>query len=194
MAGVYYDIPGTIQVIGMSGRAKSGKNYLARHALLPMGFFPLALANHFKVDAVVRDGAPLDEVFFTDKSDEVRDMLQRRGTEEGRHVLGEDIWIRTTEAWIAAAVAAGWHRFVITDLRFKNEADWVNTLGGRVVRVTGRGGLEGPLAFHPSETDLDDYAGVMTLLDNSPRRMGSAVEDLKQLAWDLVRPPAPAVL
>lgn len=182
MAGIYYDIPGSVSVIGLSGKARSGKNYLARHALLPLGFYPLALANHFKVDAVVRDGAPINEVFFGAKSEATRDLLQQRGTEQGRHVFGEDIWIRTTEAWIAAGVAAGWSRFVLTDVRFTNEADWVNALGGLLVRVAGRGGLEGPLAQHPSETDLDTYTGPIEVLDNAPQRLGSAVQDLKGLA------------
>lgn len=182
--GVYYltqtDKP--LEIIGMSGLAKSGKNYLAKHALLPIGYIPLALANHFKVDAVVRDNAPYDEVFFTEKSPETRDMLQKRGTEEGRHVFGEDIWIRTLEAWIGSFVAAGAYRFVITDVRFPNEADWVKMMGGRVVRVEGRGGLDGPLAFHPSETALDGYDKFDLHLDNSPKNAAYAVNQLQKFA------------
>lgn len=186
MPGVYFNIPTdrSLQIIGLSGRAKSGKNYLAKHALLPIGFVPMALANHFKVDAVVRDGAPLDEVFFTDKSPETRDMLQKRGTEEGRHVFGEDIWIRTMEAWIAATVAAGVTRFVITDVRFPNEADWIKQIGGKVVRIVGRGGLDGALAFHPSETALDDYLAYDLELDNSPAQGPYAVNVLQKFALE----------
>lgn len=184
MPGVYYPIPNPFHVIGLAGKAGSGKNYLARHALLPLGFFPIALADHFKVDAVVRDGAPLDEVFFTAKSPETRDLLQKRGTEEGRWVHGEDIWIKTMESWIAAHVAKGWSRFVVTDVRFRNEADWVRALGGCVVQVTGRGGLEGAMAHHPSEVELDDYEFFDAAIDNRPasQRVGSPVEDLKQVA------------
>lgn len=184
MAGVYYPIPSSVQIIGLAGKAGSGKNYLARHALLPLGFFPIALADHFKVEAVVRDGAPLGEVFFTAKSPSTRDLLQKRGTEEGRWVLGEDIWIKHMEAWIAAHVAKGWHRFVITDVRFRNEADWVKAMGGCLVELTGRGGLEGAMAQHPSEIDLEGYEHFDATIDNRPpsQRVGSAVEDLKQVA------------
>lgn len=186
MPGVYFNIPTDrhLQLIGMAGKAGSGKTYLAKHALLPIGFVPLAVANHFKVDAVVRDGAPLDEVFFTAKSDETREMLQQRGTEQGRHVYGEDIWVRTMEAWVAAFVAAGVHRFVVTDVRFPNEADWVKQLGGKLVRVLGRGGLEGPLAFHPSETALDDYPGIDLDLDNSAVQGPYAVNVLQKFAME----------
>lgn len=184
MSGVYYPIPTNVHLIGLAGKAASGKNYLARHALLPMGFFPIALADHFKVDAVVRDGAPLDEVFFTSKSEGTRDLLQKRGTEEGRWVHGEDIWIKTMEAWIAAHVSKGWQRFVVTDVRFTNEANWIKLMGGMVVQVTGRGGLAGALAQHPSEVDLEGYEGFDATIDNRPasQRVGDAVEDLKQLA------------
>lgn len=184
MAGVYFapQAERPVEIIGMSGKAKSGKNYLARHALLPLGYVPLALANHFKVDAVVRDGAPYSEVFFTEKSAETRDMLQRRGTEEGRWVYGEDIWIRTLEAWIGSFVAAGVYRFVITDVRFQNEADWVKAMGGRVVQIVGRGGLAGPLADHPSETSLDTYERFDLVLDNSSTNGDHAVSQLMDWA------------
>lgn len=169
MPGVYFPFPesASFTVIGLAGKAGSGKNYLARHALLPQGYFPVALADHFKVETVVFDGAPLDEVFFTTKSPTTRDLLQQRGTERGRQIHGEDIWIRHTESWLAAHVAKGWRRFVITDVRFPNEADWVRQLGGRMVQIVGRGGLEGALAMHPSETSLDDYPFFDMILDNS---------------------------
>lgn len=184
MSGVYFPIPTPVHLIGLAGKAGSGKNYLARHALLPLGFFPIALADHFKVDAVVRDGAPLDEVFFTTKSAETRDLLQKRGTEEGRWVLGEDIWIRTMEAWVAAHAAKGWTRFVVTDVRFTNEANWIKLMGGIVVNVAGRGGLDGAMSQHPSEVDLDGYEGFDAMINNSPasKSIGDPVQDLKQVA------------
>lgn len=191
MSGVYFPIPGPVHLIGLSGKAGSGKNYLARHALLPLGFFPIALADHFKVDAVVRDGAPLDEVFFTSKSEATRELLQKRGTEEGRWVHGEDIWIRTLEAWIAAHVAKGWNRFVITDVRFTNEANWVKLMGGMVVQVTGRGGLEGAMSQHPSEVDLDGYEGYDVVIDNRPssQQVGDPVQELKKSAVQFLSRP-----
>jgi hypothetical protein len=186
VSGVYFNAIGEVdQLIGLSGKAQCGKNYLARHALIPLGYLPIALADHFKVDAVVRDGAPMDEVFFSDKSPATRDLLQRRGTEEGRWVLGEDIWIRTLEAWISAHVSKGWRRFVVTDVRFANEAEWVKMMGGHVAQVVGRGGLGGSLALHPSETGLDDYPAFDAVINNSPDRIGSAVEDLRRFAWSL---------
>lgn len=184
MPGVYFNIPTDrpIHLVGLAGRAGSGKNYLAKHGLMPLGYFPIALADHFKVDAVVRDGAPIDEVFFTAKSMETRDMLQRRGTEEGRWVYGEDIWIRTLEAWIAAYVAKGWNRFVVTDVRFPNEAEWIKMMGGTMIQVMGRGGLEGALAQHPSETALDGYVGFDLVIDNSPQNAPTAASTLQRLA------------
>lgn len=182
MPGVYFPLPQDIHLIGMAGKAGSGKNYLARHALLPLGYFPIALADHFKVDVVVRDGAPTQEVFLGAKSPETRDLLQRRGTEEGRWVYGEDIWIRTLEAWLVAHVAKGWSKFVVTDIRFENEAEWTRLMGGKLVQVTGRGGLAGALAMHPSETGLDGYTNFDLTLDNSPQAGPYSVSELQQWA------------
>lgn len=164
----FYLKPGTVEIVGLSGKGKSGKNHLARVALLPRGYFPISLAAHFKVEAVVKDGAPIDEVFFGDKSPATRDMLQKRGTEEGRNVFGEQHWLKTLEAWIASYASAGWHKFVVTDVRFPNEVEWVQSLGGRVYRVIGRGGLDGVAAQHPSETALDTYRGFDAWINNEP--------------------------
>ncbi len=90
-----------------------------------------------------------------DSYDEVRELLQRCGTEAGRKVLGEDVWVN--------AVFAGWDGFtptVITDVRFPNEARAVKERGGVVLRVErpGVGPREDALGgVHPSETALDDW-------------------------------------
>ena len=46
-------------------------------------------------------------------------------------------------------------RAVISDVRFKNEADAIKRIGGQVWRIN-RNGV-GPVTNHSSETDLDDY-------------------------------------
>lgn len=65
---------------------------------------------------------------------EVRGLLQRLGTEVGRDVLGEDIWVEA--AWKALDVPLYAARVVVTDVRFENEARWVREHGGQVVHVS----------------------------------------------------------
>lgn len=168
MSAAEYLIEQGVQVVGFSGKAKSGKDYLAERTAIPWGFLPVALANHFKVDAVAKDGLGVGAAFWDDKTADERDLLQKRGTELGRDVYGQDVWLRHTEAWMCYYAAKGFQRFVVTDVRFVNEVTWVQGLGGKVYRITGRGGLAGATAGHTSETQLDQYAGFDRVFDNSP--------------------------
>ena len=62
-----------------------------------------------------------------------RKALQLLGTEGGRHLFGEDLWIAGVEKrWIDA----GKPRTVITDCRFPNEVGIIRNLGGVVWRVS----------------------------------------------------------
>lgn len=163
--------PGQVEVVGVSGKAQAGKSFLSRHIIRPMGFSPWALATPLKSEAVARYGAPADEVFGIDgkgKSDKVRQLLQRLGTEEGRDKYGEDIWLKYAECFMLMQLELGQNRFVIPDVRFPNEAEWIKGLGGKVYRLLGRGGLQGEAAQHASETSLDTYKGFDKVFDNSP--------------------------
>lgn len=61
-----------------------------------------------------------------------RKGLQLLGTEGGRHIFGEDIWITGVEKrWIDA----GNPSTVITDCRFPNEIALIKNSGGYVIRV-----------------------------------------------------------
>lgn len=65
---------------------------------------------------------------------EVRGLLQRLGTEAGRDVLGEDVWIEA--AWKDLDTPLYAARVVVTDVRFENEARWIRNHGGQVVHVS----------------------------------------------------------
>lgn len=78
------------------------------------------------------------------KESDVRRLFQRLGTEAGRKVLGNDIWVDT-----AMKRAARHERVAFSDCRFPNEADAVKMAGGVIVRVN-RPGV-GPVNDHESE-------------------------------------------
>lgn len=156
-----------VQVLAFSGRAKSGKDYLAERTAIPWGFLPTALANDFKVEAVAKDGLSIAAAFWAAKTPAERDMLQKRGTEEGRDVFGVDLWVNHWMAWMCYYTSKGFTNFVVTDVRFPNEVEAVKALGGKVYRVTGRGGLTDGTKLHVSETALNDYEGFDRIFDNS---------------------------
>jgi hypothetical protein len=63
---------------------------------------------------------------------EIRELLQRLGTEGGRKVLGDTIW---TDALMNKARAIGGN-IVVSDVRFEDECETIRMNAGKVIRVT----------------------------------------------------------
>jgi hypothetical protein len=61
-----------------------------------------------------------------------RHMLQLMGTEAGRDVFNENLWVHTVARRIASSDN---DKFVIPDVRFPNEIEFIRRNGGHVVRV-----------------------------------------------------------
>lgn len=78
----------------------------------------------------------------------VREFLQTLGTNALRDQLHEDVWINALFSDFN-----GSDTWLITDVRFPNEAEAIKKKGGIVIRVDR--GLS--TDEHPSETALDDY-------------------------------------
>jgi hypothetical protein len=154
-------------IIGLSGYAGSGKDAVAA-LLVPAGFTRVAFADvlrdvAYAADPYVRSEFPdggfrferLQAVIDRDgwhiaknNNPDVRRLLQRLGTEAGRDILGENIWVDT------AFARADSSDIVITDVRFPNEFEAVRSRGGITVRIDRPG--YGPRNSHASETSLDD--------------------------------------
>lgn len=88
-------------------------------------------------------------------SDDVRGILQRLGTEAGRQILWDNIWVDAALTGVSTSDTV-----VVTDVRFPNEADAIKKRGGIMVRINRSG--NGPATdqygnVHKSETSLDDY-------------------------------------
>jgi hypothetical protein len=148
------------EIIGISGKAGSGKDFVGRTVLRPAGFHQWAFAWPMKMLALGQ-GATYEEVFET-KPPRVREMLQKIGTEEGWMKYGKDYWLKQTDGWLKTLHEnLGINKFYFTDVRFPHEFEWVKNHGGAVVRLV-HGDRAYPLAGtpaaeHSSETALDDY-------------------------------------
>lgn len=161
-------------LVGVSGYGHAGKDTIGAILVEDHGFIRASFADALRevayaVNPIVkaitstdRNGLPrIVYLRYADligglgyegakKLSEVRDFLQRVGTEAGRRVLGEDIWVNTAMNRLEPD-----KNYVFTDVRFPNEAGAVRDRGGVVWRVS-RPGF-GPVNGHPSETSLDDY-------------------------------------
>lgn len=184
-----------VEIIGVSGKLGSGKNYITENILVnllkPKRTVMLAFADHLKIEVIAKDNVSYERVFIK-KDTESRLKLQRRGTEEGRNVYGEDIWINTIAQWMRVFVERGIERIIILDVRFKNEADFIKSIGGTLIRVnaddrtkqkyieeTNNNLIEiEKIKKHPSETDLDDYTKFNFYIDNSISNEDNVINDI----------------
>jgi hypothetical protein len=157
-------------LVGLSGYARSGKD-TAAEALVADGWERRAFADSLRRflyalnPMVLPSGTRLRSFvnaygWETAKTTcaEVRELLQRCGTEAGREVIGRNVWVDATLGDLTYLEQR--QPVVVTDVRFPNEADYIKHHGGIVVRVN-RPGV-GPNTkpdgtVHGSETALDGY-------------------------------------
>lgn len=163
----------TFELIGLSGKSGTGKDYIAQDILRPLGFHQFSFAWHPKVFMVAKKVATYDEVFHT-KPPWVRDLMQKGFTEGGRDVYGEDIWADTMFTWFEVLSEYwGLTKFMIPDVRFINEAKAIHRVGGKVLRVhapwrANHNKLSPEQRLHLGEVELDDYPEFDGLVYNDP--------------------------
>jgi len=177
-----------MQIIGLSGYARSGKDEAAKVLVEEFGFKRVAFAD--KLREVVYQLNPLvavkpyynegtlppngmSRVFLqevidvygwdgyksTEYGTEIRRLLQRMGTEAGRQTLYDSIWVDMALTGHDEDAS-----IVVTDCRFPNEYDAITAQGGKVWRIE-RAGV-GPANAHASETSLDNHEFYFTLSNN----------------------------
>jgi hypothetical protein len=161
-------------IIGLSGYARSGKDTVAELLCLNYGYSRHAFADQIKkvlyrlnpiIGATMKgDVCHLNEEmlyndwdYLKDNTD-VRRLMQVLGTEIGREMFGDNVWVDLAFKHIKA------EDVVFTDVRFPNEADAIRNAGGQVWRIN-RLNHE-PINDHSSETAMDEYAFDHTIKNN----------------------------
>lgn len=95
---------------------------------------------------------------------DARTFLQVLGTEVGRKLLGEDIWVDASCRAITAELIAG-RDVVITGIRYWNELDMISDLNGHTVWID-RPSLKNENT-HDSENTLSDNHFSWTINNNT---------------------------
>lgn len=170
-------------LIGLAGRARTGKTTAANHLANVHGFQTYAFADPLREGLMnIFNLSPCD--FDDDLKEQpigwlgrsTRELMQSMGTEWGRNMVHPELWLLLAEQNLeflgqAHDTATG---FVISDLRFENEADFVRKRGGIVIHVlrpdaaevnphvseTGIGIQDNDLVLH-NEGALDDLFGQL---------------------------------
>lgn len=157
------------RLIGITGKAGSGKDTLADYLVRQHGFEKYSLSAPIKRLLNERfgwtDNDWLDREWkerpnpacgagpFTRAqlgTFSPRSWAQWLGTEVGRIIGGEDVWINMIEReWNTAKT-----RVVISDVRYDNEAARILSLGGVIIRIVRRNATQ--VAAHVSEKGVSD--------------------------------------
>jgi len=117
---------------------------------------------------------PYENTFYTKRT--VRWLLQKLGTDAMRDVIHPNIWVNALFAdykdeWGGMNTYTNTGKYpnwIITDVRFPNEADAILERGGIMLRVN-RGKINPCSAHdqHISETALDNYSKFNFIIDNN---------------------------
>lgn len=127
-------------IIGISGKLGSGKDYICNNVIIPIlknkdcTFLQMCFADQIKVNVMTKNNIDFEDV-YVNKNKQTRTLLQTEGTELGRDLLGDDIWIRYFENWMSVYKSRGIDHFIVTDVRFQNEIEYIKQSGGILIRI-----------------------------------------------------------
>lgn len=166
-------------IIGICGAAGSGKDAAAEVLVSTFGYELHKFAAPLYQAVSVLTGLSVGELMDRDLKEKPiehfagktpRELLQSLGTDWGRDMVSQDIWLQ------AAASRVGGDA-VFTDLRFENEVEWIKSTGGRVWKITRD--VPGSLACqsaHKSEGRIsDDMVDLVICNDGSLADLHAAV-------------------
>lgn len=123
------------RLIGLIGRARSGKDTIGRYLYDAYDLYHMAFADPIKNML----GAAFPDINFYEGDREAtiawlgkspRQLMQTLGTEWGRQCVHPELWVLLAEHSMKIAQEAGYPGVVITDVRFHNEADMILRNGG----------------------------------------------------------------
>lgn len=139
-----------LRLIGLVGYAGTGKDTVRQQLETEHGFVGLAFADPIRqmlrtlftengIDEKYMDDRQFKEATIGDlmtvRPVTYRQMAQTLGTEWGR-AMSPDFWTCIAGAYISDQRQHGERQFVISDVRFVNEAEWVKSAGGELWRIS----------------------------------------------------------
>lgn len=174
-----------MKLIGITGKARSGKDTIARMLFAQHAFTRIAFADPLKLAAQQMFGLSKEQTWGDHKKEEVipywgmspRQMFQLLGNEAVNPVFGADIWIKRWS--MSYAIFRDTDDIIVPDVRFDHEAAHIRSLGGVIVEVLRGPGLVGSTGDHVSER------GLSTLPEYTIDNNGT-LEDLRVKVMSLV--------
>lgn len=159
------------RIIGLGYQARSGKDSVGDYLAAYHGFKKTAFAESLKEACRVifhlddrHLHGELKEEMHPFWATTPRDILQRVGTEALRRGFDEDVWVKSAHLRVKQAPTTNW---VLTDVRFPNEAEAIKSWGGQVFCID-RPERPDLIATnkHASEVSMDAYDGWDGVISN----------------------------
>ena len=127
-----------ISIIGIAGRARSGKDTIANFILTMQGGYRYSFADPIR-NMLKALGIDLSHPYWLENKENIipvlgaspRRLMQTLGTEWGRKLINPDLWLIMATQHFAQQGPG----MIIADIRFENEAKWVRNNGGIVIHV-----------------------------------------------------------
>lgn len=184
------------QIVGIAGKKRSGKDTLcsmmqAYHPYQQVAFagalWSILLAADPWIDMWTEFPTPHNEYYrLTELNDrfgyeyckehfpEVRRLMQDLGTQGVREHIGPTTWLDIVIRKIKASPTTS---FIVTDVRFDNEAQAIQELGGIVVK----------LERDSNNTDMHVSENIESIKQDVLYRNNSGLDDLDRFAEQLIR-------
>ncbi len=160
-----------MNLVAISGKRRSGKTALGSILNVQYGYYPISIA------APLKDMCQREFGLITDQTDGVfkeqptqyrdqrhpgrglfltpRDIMTHMGA--AYRAVDKDFWVKKLFDQIKLRSQAQMQTYVITDVRFINEMDWMRRHGAVAVRLARDEKFTGANINDPSETELDSY-------------------------------------
>jgi hypothetical protein len=164
-----------MRIIGIWAPApQSGKSTIAKHLVQTEGFANVPFAGTLKrmlgvlLSDLGYDPDEISKLMHSDKSAPLRPDLpvtlryacQSLGTEWGRHLIHDGLWLKTWAARVAMMrKMPGLRGIVVDDVRFQNEVDAIRVEGGEVWAV-----------IRPGTTSMSHVSEALNIKDVRPTR------------------------
>lgn len=151
-----------MRLIGISGAKGSGKDTFASMLLeynsSSINIRTMAFADPIYDMVAVMLGRTVAELkVMKREGSALRHMLQTLGTEWGRNLIDNNVWVDVTKKRIES-ISSEYDYIILTDVRFENEADYIQkSHGGTLTHLERPGYSEGDekTNSHTSESHLE---------------------------------------
>lgn len=151
-----------MKLLALSGKASAGKSTVAKHLSSQYGWTRVSLADPLK-SMCAHYFELTQEQLFGAKKEEIDERYGKSprqiliDTGKFYRSIDPNFWVKRLREHILNQPQAQLGKYVIDDVRFVNEAEWVRKHGGRVVRLERAIELRGFELQDESECQLDDY-------------------------------------